>query len=194
MAIIKMTQEKSSGKETLLNTLEIPEGITATYSDAVFEISGPKGSVKKKIIHPKILFRIEGNKINVYVKGKYTQREKKLLFTYRAIIKNFFKGVTEGHIYKLKACSGHFPMTVTVKDKKFEIKNLLGETIPRTMAVQEGADIKVDGNIITVQGPDKYLVSQTAANIETLARRPGFDKRIYMDGIWIIEKDGKPIK
>jgi large subunit ribosomal protein L6 len=45
-----------------------------------------------------------------------------------------------------------------------------------------------------VEGIDKELTSQTAALIEKLTRRPGFDKRIFQDGIFMIEKDGKPLK
>ena len=48
--------------------------------------------------------------------------------------------------------------------------------------------------IIEVEGTDKELTSQQAASIEQLTRRPGYDKRVFQDGIYIIEKDGKRIK
>ena len=54
--------------------------------------------------------------------------------------------------------------------------------------------MKVDGDLVTVQSTSKELAGQTAADIEQLCRVTGRDRRIFQDGIWIIEKDGKPIK
>lgn len=120
-------------------------------------------------------------------------QEKKTLFTFKSHAKNMIKGCHEGYTYKLKVCSGHFPMAVSVKGVTFEIKNFIGEKVPRTIQLKKGADVKVEGDIITVTGHDKELVSQAAADIEQLSRRPGYDTRVFQDGIFIIEKDGKKI-
>ena len=52
----------------------------------------------------------------------------------------------------------------------------------------------MDGENITVESADKELAGQTAADIETLTKRPGFDKRIFQDGIWMVSKGGKELK
>jgi len=103
-------------------------------------------------------------------------------------------GVSEGHTYKLKICSGHFPMTVAVDNKDFVIKNLLGEKVPRKISIKQGVDIKVEGDEIVVTGINKNHVAQQAAAIEEMSKRSGFDKRIFQDGVYIISKDGKEIK
>ena len=103
------------------------------------------------------------------------------------------KGVSEGHIYKLKICSGHFPMNTAVNGNKFVVNNFLGEKTPRELDIKEGASVKIEGDIVIVEGIDKELVSQTAASIEILTKVKGKDKRIFQDGIYITEKDGKEI-
>ena len=54
-------------------------------------------------------------------------------------------------------------------------------------------DVKIEGNVVTVTGIDKELVAQTAASIEKLTDVVGKDLRIYQDGIYITNKDGKEI-
>ena len=46
----------------------------------------------------------------------------------------------------------------------------------------------MEGNLIYVESCDKELAGQVAADIEQTTRRPGFDRRIFQDGIYIIEK------
>jgi len=53
--------------------------------------------------------------------------------------------------------------------------------------------VSVDGHFVIVEGVNKEKTGQTAALIEKLTRRAAFDKRVFQDGIYIIEKDGKPV-
>ena len=85
-------------------------------------------------------------------------------------------------------------MNVSVKDKEFIVKNFFGEKIPRVMKIKEGADVKVEGDMVIVESPDKEIAGQVAADIEQLVRRTRYDIRIFQDGIWIFEKFGKEIK
>jgi large subunit ribosomal protein L6 len=121
------------------------------------------------------------------------KKSKKTANSFKAHIKNMVKGANEGHIYKLKICSGHFPMTVSLKGETLEIKNFIGEKVPRTLKVLEGTTVKVDGTEIIVESINKEKAGHMAASIEQLTRRPGFDRRIFQDGIYIVEKDGKII-
>ena len=180
-------------KQDLREELEIPEATNIRIEKGVFLVKGEKGELQKTIHNPKISSRIIGNQV-VFESKRATQREKKLIKTYLAHLKNMILGVSKGHSYKLKICSGHFPMSVSVKGDVFEIKNFIGETVPRTITIPQGVSVKVEGQFIVVEGINKDLASQTAALIEKLTRRPGYDKRVFQDGIFIIEKDGKPIK
>ena len=174
-------------------TISLPEGISATVENGLISITGPKGSASKNFLHPKVIVSVSSEGIIIEA-PKFSKMEKKVFNTFKAHIANLVKGVTEGHEYKLKICSGHFPMNVSLKNNKLEVKNFIGESVPRTLTFKEGVDVKLNGEIIQVTGINKELVSQAAASIEQLTRRNGFDRRIFQDGIYIIEKDGKVLE
>ena len=176
--------------EELKDSVTIPEGVIVTVDRYTATAKGEKGEVSRKFPSKQISMEVKDAEL-VFVAKKATLREKKLMNTFKAHAANMFRGVTEGHTYKLKICSGHFPMNVSVKDNQFEVKNFIGESVPRTMPITEGADVKIEGDRITVTGIDKELVAQVAGRIENLTRRPGFDSRIFQDGIYLTEKDGK---
>ena len=179
-------------KQTIHEELEIATGTTVKLESGIFTVKGPKGEAGKLLYNPKITFTIANNTI-VFEAKKGTQREKRLIKAYIAHLKSMMKGVNENHTYKLRICSGHFPMTVTVKGNVFEIKNFSGETVPRHMKILEDVKVTVDGHFIIVESVNKENAGQTAASIEKLTRRAAFDKRVFQDGIFIIEKDGKPV-
>ena len=58
----------------------------------------------------------------------------------------------------------------------------------------DGVKFDVKGQDVTVSGIDKENVAQTAANIEQITKIKNLDPRVFQDGIYIVEKDGKPIK
>ncbi len=172
--------------------ITLSEGVSATFANGNLSITGPKGTVVHTFDHPKIVITIKGSIIEFTTKV-FTKREKKLIQTMLAQIRNATKGVTEGHTYKLKVCSGHFPMNVSVKGKTFEVKNFIGEVVPRTHIFAANVEVKLEGDVVSVSGIEKNIVSQTAASIEQLTRRNGFDRRVFQDGIYITEKDGKSL-
>ena len=139
-----------------------------------------------------MFLKIEGNKI-IFNVVKATKREKTLLGSFESHTKNMVQGVQEPFVYKLKICSGHFPMSVNVSGKEFVIKNFLGESVPRKLTLNEEAQVKVDGTEIIVTSTNKEIAGQTAASIETLCRITDRDRRIFQDGCYMIEKAGKAI-
>ncbi len=179
-------------KENLEIEVTIPQGVTVSQDGRVLTVKGEKGEVSREFRSKRVVNEIKDGHVLVVAKNP-TQREKMLVKTFVAHLQNLFRGVMEGHTYKLKICSGHFPMTVTLKGDIFEVKNFIGEAVPRRMQVKTGADVKIDGDLITVTGIDKERVAQVAAQIEKLTKRPGFDTRIFQDGIYLTEKDGKKI-
>ena len=64
----------------------------------------------------------------------------------------------------------------------------------KILKFDETVKISVNGEEILVESNNKELAGQTAANIELLTRRTGFDRRVFQDGIYITEKAGKIIK
>ena len=179
-------------RKDLLESLTIPPGITVTKEGAYLVVKGAKGAIKRRFDNPSVQVELQNNEIKLSV-GKASKRDKAVIQSYKIHLKNAFNGAKEHYVYKLKVCSGHFPMSVSVTNNIMYIKNFLGEKVPRTVKLKEGASVKVDGIFVTVESADKELAGQVAADIEQATRRPGFDKRIFQDGIYIVEKAGKPI-
>ncbi len=180
-------------KKEIKAEIEIPEGITIEIDGGIVKVKGKAGEVVKKLFNPNIKISKENSKI-ILKALRYTKREQKLVNTFRAHIKNMLKGANETYSYKLKICSGHFPMNVSVKDRDFIVKNFFGEKIPRVLKIKEGANVKVEGDVVVVESLDKELASQVAADIEQLVRRTKYDTRIFQDGLYIISKGDKEIK
>lgn len=173
--------------------LKIPEKVDVQIHNGLFTVKGPKGEVSRKFIFPKIKITKEGSSI-VFDTKKPTKREKAAVFSTQAHLKNMFKGVLNTCVYRLKICSGHFPMKITYKNNVIEVKNYMGETVPRSLKIKPGVDVVVKEPEITVTSPNKELAALTAAAIEQITRRPNFDRRIFQDGIYIVHKDGVDIK
>ena len=85
-------------------------------------------------------------------------------------------------------------MNVSVNNDQLIIKNFIGEKYPRILQLKTGATVKIEGDKINVESVDKEIAGTVASDIEQLTRRPGFDTRIFEDGIYIISKSGKELK
>lgn len=176
--------------EKIEKKIEIKKGIEISIDNNIVKIKGPKGEVVRQIKNPKVNMKIQDNNILVWANNA-TKREKKEVFTYTAHINNMMKGANEGHVYELKICSGHFPMNVSVSGDELTIKNFIGEKAPRKLKLKDSVSVKINGDKIIVEHVNKETAGQTAASIEQLTRRHGFDTRIFQDGIYITKKDGK---
>lgn len=172
------------------DSVEIPSGIQSEVNGAVVRLNGPKGEVTREFKCSTVRIEKKDNNVVVFAENA-TKREKKMIGSFIAHIKNMVKGVKEGHTYRLRICSGHFPMNVSMSGKDFIVKNFLGEKIPRVLKLKEGSNVKIDGQEVVVESANKETAGQTAADIEKLTLIKGRDKRVFQDGIYIINKDGK---
>jgi len=180
-------------KKIIEQQIEIPEGIDVSILDKELKIKGPKGEFSRKFTIPGIKIETKDKSINISSKNT-TKREKKLIGTFKAHIKNIINGCTEPYKYTLKICSGHFPMNVTLNKDKLIVKNFFGEKEPRVLNIKPGAEVKVEGDLINIVSIDKEVCGQIAADIEKLTKRTAYDRRIFQDGIYIIKKNDKEIK
>jgi len=171
----------------LKDKISIPSNVEVDITKLYVNIKGPKGETKKNVYHPSV--KIEKDEKNILLTtDKSTKKEKRILNTLKAHIKNLIKGVLNGFEYELKICSGHFPMSVSVEKNDLVIKNFFGEKIPRKAKILPGVNVKVSGDKVTVSGCSKEDVGQTCSNIEQSTRRTSFDRRRFQDGIWITKK------
>lgn len=171
--------------------IDAPSGTTITIrAGNTVTIQGPKGDVTRQFFDPHIHISTNSaspNKLQLNaLRG--TRREKKRLHTYCAHLKNMIAGVHQPHEYRLKICSGHFPMNIHSTSAQFSVKNFLGEKIPRTLAIPAGVTINVEGDIIIVTSPNLELAGQTASCLEHLTRITNKDPRVFQDGIYITTK------
>ena len=177
-------------KKDIEETLDIPEGVQVSFQNGTVNVKGSKGELNRYFDDPWLDITAEGNVLKAMVK-KATKREKTKLYTYLRHINNMMKGVLKPMRYKLKVCSGHFPMNVSMSGTTFSIKNFLGEKVPRTLKIKEGVTVKLDGDIVQVESIDIELAGQVAGQLERLTRITNRDLRIFQDGIYITEKPQK---
>ncbi|BAD85714.1 LSU ribosomal protein L6P [Thermococcus kodakarensis KOD1] len=173
--------------------IEIPEGVEVTVEGNTVKVKGPKGELQRELKYPGVQIFTEDGKVVIY-KEFPRKKDVAIVRTFKAHINNMIKGVTEGFKYRLKVVYSHFPMTVKVQGDEVVIENFLGEKNPRRAKILPGVTVKVKGSEIEVEGIDKEAVGQTAANIEQATRITKWDRRVFQDGIYIVEKAGKPIK
>ncbi|MBI2573215.1 50S ribosomal protein L6 [Candidatus Woesearchaeota archaeon] len=177
-------------KEDITRQIPLEKGVNATIVNSVLTLKGPKGEVSRDLRHPRVAVRVESAMIVVSaVKG--TKREKTVVGSFESHVANMVKGVVEPFVYKLKICSGHFPMNVAVVGQEFVVKNFLGEAVPRRANLVKGATVKIEGTEITVTSCDKELAGLMAGRIEQLCRITNRDRRIFQDGCYMTEKAGK---
>jgi len=173
--------------------VEIPEGVEVQIEGSKIKVKGPKGELERDFSHAKgirmRLFEEEGKKY-VLVETFFANRKRKALVnTIAAHIKNMITGVTKGWRYKMKIVFSHFPINVKVVGDRVEIHNFIGEKAPRVAKILPGVTVKVQGRDVIVEGIDIEKVAQTAANIEQATKITEFDRRVFMDGIYIYEKE-----
>ena len=184
-----MPDKKSKSKGIAIE-LKIPDKVSARVENGIVFVKGPKGEVKKNLLDKKV--SIESKDGSIMLKTPEMGKiNKKCIKSYAAHIRSMIKGSIDGYKYTLKICSGHFPMSVTVSNNQFTVKNFLGEKVPRLLKIKQGVKVEVQGDNVKVTGQDKELVSQTAADIEQLTRITNRDRRIFQDGLYITQKAGE---
>jgi large subunit ribosomal protein L6 len=179
-------------KANIEETVTLPSGITATLTNSILTVKGPKGEVSKNLADPLITLKIKENSITL-TRKKASKRHKRIINSFIAHINNMIKGSQQPYQYRLKVCSGHFPMNVAVQGEQFVVKNFLGEKSPRTLKLKKGVTVKVEGDQILIESADKDLAGQQASDIELLTAKRNRDLRVFQDGIYLIEKAGEKV-
>jgi large subunit ribosomal protein L6 len=179
-------------KKELTTRIEIPEGVEVSVDGSKVTVKSGDKKNEREFDLLSIKLEKKGNEI-ILEEKKASKKEKRRMNTIASHIKNMIKGIKEKFEYKLKICFSHFPITIELKGNEAIIKNFLGERFPRRVKMPEGANIKIDKEIITVDSYDKEIAGQAAANFEMVTRIVNRDRRIFQDGIFITSKCGEEI-
>jgi len=170
-----------------VTTVEIPEGVEGKLEGRIVTIKGEKGELVRDFSHAPINIQLDGKTVTVQASWP-RKKEAALVGPVRSHIQNMIKGVTKGFTYKLKIVFSHFPITVKIIGKTLTIENFTGERSPRKAKIMGDSKVTVKGDDIIVQGINLEDVSQTAANIQNATKIRNKDPRVFLDGIYVYEK------
>ena len=169
--------------------IEIPDEVSAEVSNLDLTVEGPNGSVTRTLWYPSVSVSVEGDEV-VITADADDAKTNATVGTFESHVSNMIHGVTEGWEYEMEVYYAHFPMQVDVDGDEVVIENFLGERSERRTPLRGDTEVQVDGEVVTLSGPSKEDVGQTAADIEQLTRVTDKDNRVFQDGVYITQKPG----
>jgi large subunit ribosomal protein L6 len=138
-----------------------PDGVEITISGRRVTVKGPKGILERDL-PPRISVRQEGD--TVHVERPDEQRESRALHGLaRSLLNNMVVGVTQGFAKELEIVGVGYRATAKGPNA---MELALGFSHPVNITAPEGITFEVPTpNRVVVQGIDKELVGQVAADI-----------------------------
>ena len=170
-------------------TIEIPDEVSAEVSNLDLTVEGPNGSVTRTLWYPSVSVSVADGAV-VITADEDNAKTTATVGTFESHVSNMIHGVTEGWEYEMEVYYAHFPMQVDVDGDEVVIENFLGERSERRTPLRGDTEVQVDGEVVTLSGPSKEDVGQTAADIEQLTRVTDKDNRVFQDGVYITQKPG----
>ena len=174
-------------KTKLLESINIPSGIECSLHNGILKSKKSNHELSRFVGFPGIETKIEAGKL-IFKADRGSKKEFKQIKSLIAHVKNIFGGLDKKFIYKLQSANVHFPMTLKVEKHQLIINNFLGEKTPRKAKILPNVEVEVKGQNITIESNDKEAAGQTAANFEKATKVRNRDRRIFQDGIYIVEK------
>ena len=171
--------------------IPVPSGVDVQIEGATAStvtVKGPKGTLSHTVAEP---ITVERNDGVLDVRRPDDERQSKALHGLtRTLINNMVVGVTEGYEKKLEIVGvGYRVLSKGPTQLEFQ----LGYSHPITFNAPDGITFTVDGPTrLGVQGIDKQLVGEVAANIRKLRKpEPYKGKGVRYAGEQIRRKVGK---
>jgi large subunit ribosomal protein L6 len=171
------------GKEPIT----VPAGVDVTIDGAQVTVSGPKGTLRHTVAAPITVTADDGV---LTVSRPDDERESRALHGLtRTLVSNMVVGVTDGYSKALEIVGVGYRVAAKGNDLEFA----LGYSHPVPVAAPDGISFVVDSPIaLRVEGIDKQLVGEVAANIRKLRRPdPYKGKGVRYAGEQIRRKVGK---
>jgi len=169
--------------------IPVPSGVDVTVDDRLVTVKGPKGTLSHTVAAPITVDR--GDDGVLEVKRPNDERESRSLHGLtRTLIANMVTGVTDGYEKKLEIVGvGYRVLPKGPTQLEFQ----LGYSHSITFNAPEGITFTTEGPTkLGVQGIDKQLVGEVAANIRKLRKpEPYKGKGVRYAGEHIRRKVGK---
>jgi large subunit ribosomal protein L6 len=166
----------------------VPPGVDVSIDGQAVTVKGPKGQLQHVVAQPITVARSDEG--TVEVKRPNDERQSRSLHGLtRSLINNMVLGVTEGYEKKLEIHGTGYRVVVKGRDLEFA----LGYSHSITIKAPEGISFIVENPTrFAVQGIDKQLVGEIAANIRKLRKPdPYKGKGVRYAGEQIRRKVGK---
>ena len=168
----------------------IPKESSIKIEGANLTVTGPKGT-KQLSVNDKIFSsKLNENEFQILPIEKKIDKKTSIMWgTYRSLINNAVKGVSQGHEKTLELSGVGFRANL-----KGEVLNLqIGFSHDVNFKIPKEVKITVEKQtIIKISGVDKELVSKIAADIKSLKPvEPYKAKGITEKGQFILRKEGK---
>jgi large subunit ribosomal protein L6 len=165
----------------------IPDKVEAKVEGTKVFVKGPKGSITKEFANV-VSITLEDS--SIVVAPKDSSRFARAMYgTARSIINGMVTGVNEGFIKELEIQGVGFRADLQGKildlalGKSHEIKEPVPDGV--TVTIEQGTNIKIEG-------PDKQVVGQLAANIKShYPVEPYKGKGVRIKGEYVRRKEGK---
>lgn len=143
----------------------IPAGVTAGVEKNQVYVKGPKGELRLNL-HPRITVAFEQNDIITQVANENNKQDRALWGTFASLIINMIKGVTVGFKKQLEINGVGYKAATKGASLMLEV----GFSHPVEIKPVSGVKFSVEKNIITVEGADKQLVGEMAAQIRKVKK------------------------
>jgi large subunit ribosomal protein L6 len=159
-----------------------------TLAGRTLTVKGRLGETKKDFEKVNVNLEVNGRKVLI---SPFSRKKKDnvIINTVMSLISNMVTGVTRGYTYRLKVVYAHFPISVKTKGDQVLVENFVGERSPRVARIIGNCKVTVEGDDIVVKGISVEEVGQTAANVELATRIKKKDQRIFLDGIYVYQKE-----
>jgi len=142
--------------------IKLPEGITLEIERSVIHVKGPKGELEKKYPRELVIKEKDGE-IVVSIK-KETDKAKALHGTFRSLIANMVKGVSEGWKKELELVGTGYRAEVSGN----KLILTVGYSHPVEIEAPKNIGFKVEKTDLTVEGIDKEVVGEISAQIRAV--------------------------
>lgn len=169
--------------------IAVPKGVNVTLDGQNVAVKGPKGELNFTAKAPISLSQNDAGEI-VVERPNDERQNRSLHGLTRTLINNMIIGVTEGYEKKLEIVGvGYRVMAKGPQQLEFS----LGFSHPVVINAPEGITFNVETPVkFSVQGIDKQLVGETAANIRKLRKpEPYKGKGVRYAGEHVRRKAGK---
>jgi large subunit ribosomal protein L6 len=165
----------------------LPKGVDATIDAQTVRVKGPKGALSRQVSAEVTIAVADG--VVTVTRGGEEARDKSLHGLTRSLIANMVEGVTTGFTKRLELQGTGYKAEVRGQG----IRLVVGLSHPVEYPAPSGITLRVDNNTqVTVEGIDKELVGQVAAEIRRVRPpEPYKGKGIRYAGEQVRRKAGK---